>query len=246
VQPFTRYDSTAFVVLGPHPPCVSGDCDDDGLVHEDCDSDGDSVPGGWDPDSDDDDVPDGVEGSGDADGDGSPNFCDRDSDNDGFIDPLDPEPYGGGGRASSRIWRSLHVGSAHPLGDLDDLADANIHVHADLHYSLTDRFDLVAMLGLSQLTAESAAAVDHPRFLHGSLDLRAYLPAAGAVRRYAQLGAGVYRPKSGPNEPGFNLGIGVQVPLFPWAKLEAGIDAHQVQTDDPARFVAIHLGLLFR
>jgi hypothetical protein len=104
VEPFTRYYTTSFSVLGPPPPCIDQDCDQDGLVEPDMDSDGDGTPDPWDQDSDNDEIPDGVEGWGDADGDGIPDYRDPDSDNDGIIDGLDLDPGTGDLPKGTLVW----------------------------------------------------------------------------------------------------------------------------------------------
>ncbi len=151
----------------------------------------------------------------------------------------------GGAAAGGRWLASFHVGSTHPLRDLDPPADANIHVRADLSYALTDRLRLVLFGGLSQLTAETAAAIEHPRFVNLSLNAQVLFPLPSGTDFYLQAGPGIYRPKSGGSDAGFNLGLGFQLPIKAPYRLELGADYHRVPDAD-ADFLTLQLGVLFR
>ncbi len=200
----------------------------------------------------------------DTDGNKIGNVCDPDDDGDRVLDaveilagsdPLDPTSTPSAGQRDrsapetlgSRYLYSFHVGSAHPLGDLDRTADANIHIHFDVSRPFTDRFRLVAMLGLSQFTTEIADAIEHQRWINASFNLPAFLPPVrSGLRRFVQAGPGIYWPKSGNSEGGFNLGVGGQIPLDAPFGLEFGIDYHRVQDSFKTEFVTWQLGLLFR
>ncbi len=151
----------------------------------------------------------------------------------------------GGGALPGRWLGSFHVGSAHPVGKLDPVSDANVYVRADLGYTLTDRFRLELAAGLAQLTAESAAAIEHPRFLHASLDGRVLFPFPSGPSFFLEAGPGVYRPKNGSSEAGFNLGLGFQLAIKAPYRLELGADDHRVPALD-AELVTVQLGVLFR
>lgn len=150
---------------------------------------------------------------------------------------------------------SFHVGSAHPLKDLDSLADANIHVDVDFTYRLGDlttgkQLNLKLYVGFNQFTAETFAAIPHPHWTNLSLNAQLVTPAsATGLRGYVEAGPGMYWPKSGSSQGGFNVGIGGHVPIGsatgPFA-LEFGIDFHQVQTKPATRFYTLQLGVLFR
>jgi M6 family metalloprotease-like protein len=230
----------------------TGDQDGDRVPDSDepqGDHDRDDIPGIFDVDSDNDGIPDGDEPPGDLDRDGHDNIVDPDSDNDGKIDGQDPDPYGVSPLPKPRKFLySFHVGSAHPLGDLDSLADANIHVRVDLNYTVTDKLSLMFMAGLSQFTAESFTGIDHPRWANLSANIKGVFPAPSGtgLRYYLQTGPGYYIPKAGSNEFGFNLGAGGQIPIGNWFDLEFGVDYHHILTDDPTRFLTVQLGALFR
>ena len=154
---------------------------------------------------------------------------------------------GGLGPTGRRLAWSFHVGSAHPVADFDDAVDSNVHFRLDASYPLTDRVRLLAMAGYSQFTAETATDLDHPRWINLSLDGQVLFPTATGLRWFLQAGPGVYWPESGPSEPGFNLGFGVQIPLGsgPFT-IELGADYHRVQSDQDQEFVTVQLGMLFR
>lgn len=62
---------------------------------------------------------------------------------------------------------SWHVGSAHPLGDLDSLTDANIHFHLDFGYAIKQNtdgmgFNAKLIVGFNQFTAEPFFTGAHP------------------------------------------------------------------------------------
>jgi len=143
---------------------------------------------------------------------------------------------------------SFHVGSTHPLGDLDSLTDANIHARVNLDYAFTTYARLMFMAGLNQFTAESFAGVEHPRWINLSINCKALFPAptGTGMRYYLQGGCGYYLPKTGSNEIGFNLGLGGQIPIGAPFDIEFGIDYHHVFTDDTTQFLTWQLGVLFR
>lgn len=146
--------------------------------------------------------------------------------------------------AGAGLLASFHVGSAHPLGDLSDVAEANVHVRADLGYSVTDRLRLLLAAGLSQFTAETAAGTEHPRFLNASANAQLLFPLPTGTSFFLQGGPGVYWPRSGSGEPGFNLGLGFQLPITTRYQLEIGTDYHHV-TEDDSDFLTLQLGVLF-
>jgi hypothetical protein len=251
VQPFSRDKSSYFLLLsGNLPPCTTNDCDGDGIINDDegnGDMDGDGLPNPYDDDSDGDDVPDVEEGTRDSDGDRDPDFLDPDRDNDGTIDGKDPDHSVGENTHPKRLWLSAHIGSAHPLGDLDSLADANIHAHVDLTYKFSELLSVKALFGIHQFTAESGAAIEHPNYLSGSLNAMLTFPRPNEMKPYLQLGPGIYRAKDGTSDTGYNIGLGLMGKLTQEIKIAAGLDWHQVSFEEnPDRFLTAHLGIIFR
>ncbi len=243
VVPFERFATTTFYLAnGPFPGCENQDCDGDGIPNDqECgaDTDGDGLPNSRDIDSDNDELPDRYEGLGDTDGDGVPDAC----------DPLDVPPSttapGFGGPARGLAY-SFHVGSTHPLDELNHVSDANIHLRADLSYRLTERWSAIAFVGLSQFTAETAAAIEHPRLVNTSINARASFSTPSMLRPFIQAGPGIYWPKSGGSEAGFNLGLGASIPLQAPFEIEIGADYHKVGGNIDAEFLTFQLGVSFR
>lgn len=250
VEPFSRTTTTAFILTGDGtPPCNTDDCDGDGIPNDldgYDDPDGDGLPSYQDTDSDGDDVPDSVEGTRDTDKDGIDDHRDTDSDNDGIIDGLDPDNRVGAADSGRRLWISAHTGSAHPLDALDEVSDANIHAHADLTYQLKDNLNLKLMLGISQFTAEINTGLAHPRFWHANLNAQFILPRPFNMKPYLQAGPGVYRDKGNADTYGWNAGIGCLTRINPELYFSAGLDYHDPRDKAQSRFLAAHLGILFR
>ena len=254
-DPFVRQARTSFFLDTDDLPPLDGDGDDDGIpdgIEGLIDTDGDGLPDAYDEDSDGDEVPDSQEGDGDptrdTDGDGIVDFRDPDSNNNGVTDGLDPDPYSvdDPGSRGSRFHYSFHVGSAHPLGRLDKVADSNVYVQTDVGYRLLDRVDLVGRLGFAQFTEETFTGLDHRNWLHLNLNAQWSVPTATGLRWYLQAGPGWYHPKTGSNEVGFNMGFGGQIPINGPFSLEFGADYHRIQTDGATEFFTLQLGVLFR
>lgn len=146
---------------------------------------------------------------------------------------------------------SFHVGSAHPVGTLDSLNDANIHVDVDLSYSIhraptKGYWNVKLVVGLNQFTAEPFVPTAHPRWLNVSANLQwVWTCSSTGLRCYLQAGPGMYWPKSGSSDPGFNAGLGFQAPVGAPFSLEFGVDLHQIQTKPVTRFATAQLGVLF-
>ena len=152
---------------------------------------------------------------------------------------------------SDRRWTySFHVGLAHPLGTMDSLNDANVHGDLDFSYRISKTpikgyFNLKVYGGLNQFTAEPFVTIPHERWINLSLNVQWVLPPTGSgLRPYLEAGPGIYWPKSGPSEKGWNVGLGGQIPVGVFA-MEFGVDVHQIQTKPVRRFVTAQLGVLF-
>lgn len=251
IEPFVRKTSTWFYLsAGSLPPCTTDDCDNNGIKNSeegDGDPDGDGIPSYMDDDNDGDDVPDPRDGTNDTDGDGIKNFDDKDSDNDGIIDGRDPDNRVGAVDTRKRFFFSAHVGSAHPLGDLDTLADANIHAHADITFALRKNIAFKAMFGINQFTAETSSGISHPRYYNASANLMLSLPRPHNMKPYLQGGVGSYWAKNNNNYMGWNVGIGGNTALNSETIAAIGLDFHQMKVDkEPVRFLTAHIGILFR
>ncbi len=227
---------------------ITGDNDNDGLPDNEepqGDHDRDGILGIYDQDSDNDGLIDGEEPDGDCDRDGKANVVDPDSDNDGILDGRDLVLCGQIGTAE-RFLYSFHVGSAHPLDTLNRTADSNIYVSGDLGYIMNDLWRLKGTVGFAQLTAEGASGIDHPHWLHGSVNMQRLFNTSTGLSPYLQGGLGFYKPKTGSTELGFNIGAGAKIPLDGPFMLELGFDYHRIQDDQNSQFFTLQLGVLFR
>ncbi|SRR5258705_1178266 len=147
---------------------------------------------------------------------------------------------------------SFHVGSAHPLGAMDSLNDANVHWDIDFSYRLGDRtptkghFNAKLFVALNQFTAEPTVTFPHQRWLNisGNFQWVTNCSITG-LQCYLQAGGGIYKPKTGPSKAGVNAGFGFQVPVGTSFALEFGADLHQIQTKPSIRFYTVQLGVLF-
>jgi M6 family metalloprotease-like protein len=237
-------------VLVAVPLPQSGDQDGDGIPDSDepqGDHDLDGILGIFDTDSDNDGLDDGKELAGDCDRDGHDNIVDPDSDNDGIPDGQDSTPCGGeGAMRPSKLAYSFHIGSAHPLDNLNKLSDSNINVQIDFGYALRNTLHIKLMAGFNQFTAESSAGIDNPVWTNVSINLQGLIPAPSGLFAYLQTGPGYYWPKSASPEPGFNFGIGGQIHIAGPFRIEFGTDYHQVFTDETTRFITTQIGILFK
>lgn len=144
-----------------------------------------------------------------------------------------------------RLLFGLEVGSSHPLRTLDARADANIHLRLQTGFRLTSHLRLVAMAGLSQFTEETATAADNIYWLNYSGNLQALVPLPNGLRLYLQAGGGLYVPKTGFNEGGFNVGLGGQIPVSRPFLVQFGGDYHRTLGDLPIEFLTAQIGVLF-
>lgn len=205
--------------------CPDGrDCDGDGITGESttADGDGDHVPASHDPDDNDDNIPDANQPSGNG------------PDN----------PFTSVGRR--RWFFGGAVGSAHPLGSLNKVADANIYGKID--FAIPFSSALVARLaaGFAQFTAESAAGIPHPYETHLSANIQFLAPFGPASRVFVNGGPGLYRSESNSTTAGLNIGLGWQIDVTAGNVIELGTDYHLAAGDHSRRFVTWHLGILFR
>ncbi|PHI21525.1 hypothetical protein CEQ90_01530 [Lewinellaceae bacterium SD302] len=157
----------------------------------------------------------------------------------------------GSGLNGKQLWYSFHLGSAHPLGDFDDLFDANVYAALDITYPFNDRFDVSLIAGLAQFTAEVPSGLEHERYLHLSANLNWRFSAAGsgALKPYLRAGTGYYRNKAGNNSQGINFGLGGVARIGERLLLSPGVDLHYAglgKEDARRSFLTAHLGILFR
>ncbi|HEY0762952.1 MAG TPA: VWA domain-containing protein [Pyrinomonadaceae bacterium] len=248
VKPFTRNARTAFFLEDPNqPPCLSNDCDNDGIPNGNegsGDTDGDGLPNPRDDDADGDDVPDSNEGTVDTDGDGRPDFLDTDSDNDGITDGQDPDRTHPSAERRA-LWLSFHLGHNFPLGSFRRTFNSGPSITADLEYEFRRNLSLYGMVGYHYFNDKDNIGPDLT-YTNLSLNLRGYFPVS-TWRGFVQAGPGFYHPNFGPNKFGFNVGTGLDFQINPKLAIELGTDLHVVDPGGRNRvLVDPKLGIKFR
>jgi hypothetical protein len=158
--------------------------------------------------------------------------------------PLPPKT-GGTGR---KLWFSFHAGSAHPLGSLNNIADANIYAMADLTYPLSNNFNLQLLGGIAQMTNISTGTLN-PRWTHFSVNAQHIFPRVFDMKPYARYGPGIYSDVSNNTTMGVNMGVGGIVRLSNQFYFLPGIDLHLpgLSSEDKKQyFLTAHIGIMFK
>ncbi|MDE3251139.1 MAG: hypothetical protein KGO82_20910, partial [Bacteroidota bacterium] len=148
-----------------------------------------------------------------------------------------------------RLWYSAHVGSTHPLGSLNNVADANIYAMADLSYPVSSSFNLQLLAGIAQLTNTSSTTSVSPRWTHFSLNGQFIFPRVFDMKPYWRAGVGLYKDVAGTSTMGINTGFGGIVRLSNQFYLSPGLDLHlpRLQSkDERPYFLTAHIGILFK
>jgi hypothetical protein len=150
-----------------------------------------------------------------------------------------------------KIWLSVHVGSSHPLGDLDKFSDANIYAMVDLTYPVSNTLNLQLMYGIAQLTSSSTVAMENPWWSHISVNAQRIFARSFDMKPYARVGVGSYRSAFGTNTFGANVGIGGLTRVGNQLVISPGVDLHlpslsSKEKDGKPSFLVFHLGILFR
>ena len=248
VKPFTRTARTAFFVNDPNqPPCLSNDCDHDGIpngTEGPGDQDGDGLPNERDDDADGDDHPDSTEGTNDTDGDGKPDFLDTDSDNDGLPDSQDPDRTHVS-EISRALWFSFHLGHNFPAGSFANRFNSGPSITGDVEYQFRRNLSIYGMVGYHYFNSKVFFVPDLT-YTNVSLNLRTYFPVS-SWQGFVQAGPGFYHPNFGANKFGFNVGTGLDFPINSKLAIELGTDVHVVNPGGLTRvFFDPKLGIKFR
>ena len=149
-------------------------------------------------------------------------------------------PQSGEGRGP---WFSFHLGMNFPLGSFNKTHDPGPSLTFDLEYPVARNFSVVGLLGFHYFHGE-----DVPDLYYTNLSLngKLYFPV-GSWRGFVNAGPGVYFPKTGPSEFGFNVGTGLQFQLQPKLVFEVGPDFHFVDPGGRRRvFLDAKMGIAFR
>ncbi len=133
-----------------------------------------------------------------------------------------------GEETGQRFAASLHLGTAVPSGTFNGSYDADWSAALDLEARLTTDLSLVGVLGYSRFAAAVSGVGDTDWWnLSGMLK---YEIGSATPRPFAEVGAGLYAPKSGSVEPGASAGIGVRFDPTPGRALELAADYHRIFT----------------
>ena len=166
------------------------------------------------------------------------------------IVPLPPKTGGEqpGGRLKG-LWYSVHAGSTHPLGSLNNNADANIYVMADLSFPLTSSFNLQLLGGIAQMTNSSTTTAKNPRWTHLSINAQHIFPRTFDMKPYIRAGIGSYLDVANTNTLGVNIGLGGVVRITNQLIFSPGVDLHLptvFSKDKKSYFLAVHIGVMFK
>jgi len=147
-----------------------------------------------------------------------------------------------------KMWVSAHVGSTHPLGALNDDADASIYAAADLTFPFNDNLNMSVIFGLAQMSSEIASASEHPRWYHLSANLEVNFPRPQKMKPYVRFGPGYYRDKNNNNSAGLNIGIGAKSRINNELIITPGLDFHYsgIGNDNRQSFLTMHIGIIFK
>ncbi len=164
------------------------------------------------------------------------------------IDVLDHTLYNGelSGliKQRTRYSFSLHAGTTVPTGSYANIFDPGLNILLDLDYHFTSIFSLVAFFGYNDFKSK-IAGVDDNYWLNLSLNARYTRPWGGPWSLYVGAGPGLYIPETGDNEPGANVGFGLDYDYSSRVQFELGVDYHTI-FDPDIQFVHSHAGVIFR
>ena len=237
------------------PLVQTGDQDDDGLPDEDevqGDADRDDIPNHLDRDSDNDGVLDGDEIPGDADRDGLDNV-------------IDPDTVEVDEDLKKRYDISFHIGRSIPVGGFSNQLDSGNSFEFDFSYQLTSRLSLLGLLGYNHFNSGSSSAddtylwnisanlkyeldpCDLPPFVEPVFaGLIQFFPS-GSLKPYVNAGPGIYIPKHGSTELGFNAGFGLDYSLSRNWIIGVGTEYHNVFTGgNDIQFFKPHIRLIYK
>ncbi len=149
---------------------------------------------------------------------------------------------------------SLHGGLTYPMTDFGILYRSSYMYGINFDYHFTPQFSAVAFAGFNHFRPKhNVSYLGNTHWWNFSANLK-WEFSTNMLRPYVNSGFGFYIPKTGPTQPGFNVGGGLNLTLNPSMVLELGADYHhilttakdaQYYTEDPV-FLTTHLGLIFR
>ncbi len=141
---------------------------------------------------------------------------------------------------------SVHAGTTMPRGTFNTFYDPDYCLIFDVGYHFTPQLSAVALFGYNRFKAGSTLVSD-TYWLNLSGNLKYEFSTNPPYRIYVNGGLGLYVPENGSNDPGFNIGAGVDYDLPQGWIFEAGVDYHRIFSEgDDLDFLVPHVGLIFR
>ncbi len=141
-----------------------------------------------------------------------------------------------------RVGWSLHAGAAVPLGTLNLATDPGPTINADVIFPITPKLGVDLRGGYSRLNGSGLANDVHVWDLSVNLKV---IPVLSTPYPFVNGGLGIYHVSPNHLEAGFNVGVGVGLPISPRVDLEATGNYHRTFTGPAdAEFLKLQLGLI--
>jgi Zn-dependent metalloprotease len=138
---------------------------------------------------------------------------------------------------------SLHTGVAIPVGSYADDFGRGLNVVIDMERYLLPELSLIGFVGYN-LFESKTTGINDTYWFNFSLNLRYYKQVGAPWFVYAGIGPGIYKPETGSNEFGGNVGFGVDYHSpIPYIVFELGTDFHMI-FDPDIQFLHIHAGVI--
>lgn len=148
-------------------------------------------------------------------------------------------------KVGRRYGISFHLGGAIPTGNFNNNYDAGYSVGLNVEYRLLPQLLVQGIIGYNHFDAGSSSVSD-TCWWNISANLK-YEITTTPLRPYIHGGPGIYIPKSGSTEPGYNIGLGLDHSLSPDWTVGLGADYHHIFTSgSDTEFFVPHIGVIYR
>jgi opacity protein-like surface antigen len=148
-------------------------------------------------------------------------------------------------KIGGRYGISLHLGRAVPKGNFNNDYDPGYSMGVNVEYRLSPHFLVQGLIAYNHFDAGSSSVSD-TYWWNISANLK-YEIMTTPLRPYFLGGAGIYIPKSGSTEPGYNIGIGLEYLWSPRWTVEVGVDYNQIFTSgSDTKVVVPQVGVIYR
>ncbi|NIM10864.1 MAG: outer membrane beta-barrel protein [Candidatus Aminicenantes bacterium] len=140
----------------------------------------------------------------------------------------------------------IYAGAGIPIDILNVNYDPGFSSGGYIGYYFSPSFSLVGLLGYNGFKAVSASAAGDMYWWNISCNIKSEI-LTRPFRLYVNAGPGIYIPKTGSLEQGFNVGAGVSYSLASRWALELGTDYHRIFTKGfDNTFFLTHARLIYR